>query len=216
MARNPNRQRLRHSWYPLIWSTVGTAAALIALQQLGGNEHGASKTPNIDTMPSYGVGQMQPGEGNPKLPDQGKKTGQLVCNSIFVIKHGDSNEVIVRPVLDKGRGVPFNLESLTANGPQFVQQQEAITDYTVYGLDGLRDGSNTLHDCVTEDVTATQVQDASNSSNKPFVLAGPDSTTRNGDSIAVTADQAVSADYVSFDVTMSDLELNSFLNGLSS
>jgi hypothetical protein len=209
-----SRNTIGHSYKPLFLTVTGVAAALTALYLTGGNEHAAARHPGVNTMPSYAVAPQQPGGDEKLLPPHATVSGQLVCQNIVLITHGDGSlEVIERPVLNKQSGVPYNLENLDSTGPTFERQKDAV-DMTVYSLNGVKDGSGELTNCATEQVTATQVQDASNAASKPFVLTGPDSPTHTGDTVPITVSQAVAADYVAFDVTVNQQQLNYLLTDL--
>lgn len=208
----------RYNWWP-ITATVGlSTAALIGAGLFfgGGNEHGASHTPGVDTMPSYATSPLQEAPRTSPLPSaQAARISAWVCRG-FVFVDTKQHEVIIDPVVDNHSQRPLNFVDASASAITFDQPRPR-DDYTLYVHKDGRwqvDPKGRLNRCYGGDVvTASEVHDANGTGR--YVLTDSGSTVHEGDYVAsdpLTAarDGLVHAEYGN----MSDTQIRHFVDDL--
>ncbi len=216
MPKTPKYQR--YNWWP-ITATVGlTTATLIGMELLfgGGNEHGVSYSPGIDTMPSYSAGPMVEAHTDaPSLPPKATAVAAWVCRD-FVFVDAEHHEVIVNPAIEPDAQRPLNLVNIEAGTINFSQPQsrDNFTLYVHKNGQWRVDGDGRLNRCYGGDaVTATEVYDAQGQDR--YVLTDSGSSIHASDRVAtdpLTAvrDGLVHADYDN----LSDAQIQQFVDDL--
>ena len=198
------------------WLAGVTAVGLFALYHVfPGNEHGASKTPNIDSMPTYGVESLVPGKDDEQAHQgKAKELGVQVCKVVFVSKESTDPEgrhkVIVNPILSPANpdGSKYILPAnVSASKDGFTVDQTAAdlrnNNYEVINTDGTEPAGGTMNDgCPTESVHMVYLKDTA--VNKPaYELAGEESSLTNGTAVAVGPTEAIQDDLVNYQTWLS-------------
>jgi hypothetical protein len=227
MPRRPVHRPGEHIARAPLWLAGCTAAGLVALSYLfPGNEHGASKTPDIDSMPSYSVESLVPGKMDEQAhQSKAKQLGVQVCKVVFVSKESTDEQgrhkVIINPVLSPPNAdgskyiLPANV-NIGKDGFTVDQTPEELrnNNYTVANLDGTEPEGGVLNDgCPTEDVHLVYLKDTT--ANKPvYELAGAESSLTNGTAVAVDPTHAIQDEIVNYQTWLDDAQVNDLVTSL--
>ncbi|HEU4914750.1 MAG TPA: hypothetical protein VFT16_05125 [Candidatus Saccharimonadales bacterium] len=206
----------RYNWLPISITLGLTAATLIGLQLIGGNRHGASNTPGVDTMPHFPV--VYPTAGAPEHAIVPAKTDRLaawVCRD-FVFVDSQHEQVIVNPIVDPASQLPFSVADADATGIELAKPT-ARDNYIVYQYIGgklVQDDANRLNRCYGDvQVTAVEVSDAEGTHNR-YVLMDSATTIQEGDNVDTGADAALREHIVHAEYDMPYADIHAFVTGL--
>jgi|GEM_PF-4542050 len=211
---------------PFVLIGAGAVVLTALYNTFDGNEHGASKTPGIDSMPTYAVESLSPGKDDEQA-HQGKaqKLGVQVCKVVFVSKEstdqGGRHKVIVNPILSPANpdGSKFILPAnvnVDKDGFTVDQTPDDLrnNNYKVLNTDGTEPEGGIMNDgCPTENVHMVYLKDTT--ANKPvYELAGEESSLTNGTAAAVGPAEAIQDNLVNYQTWLSDGQVTDLFSGL--
>jgi hypothetical protein len=207
-----------YNWWPISVTVGGTAAFLIGTSLLfgGGNEHGASHTSGLDTMPTYAIETPVSAIPAPEnVPAHAKTAAAWVCQG-FVFVDTKHQEVIVNPLVDPEAQRPLDLIDVDKNGANFSQAQPR-DNFTLYRFVGgrlINDGDGRLNRCYGDTpVSVTQVHNADGDNR--YVLTDFGSTVQAGDEVSPSALTAVHEGLVHAQYTMTPDQIDDFIGDAS-
>ncbi|HSD55861.1 MAG TPA: hypothetical protein VLA92_01775, partial [Candidatus Saccharimonadales bacterium] len=216
-----NRPLLPHERFPKApFILAGSLAAGILLLQhfLPGNHHGWTRTPDVDSMPGYGVESLEPGkvDSSALFPDRSKELGAQVCKVIFVDRQ-TSNEpgrhtVIINPILDPNYILPADT-SFDKDGIH-ISDSGPGSNYEVYDLDGYQtNGGRMTNACPEEDIHLLHVKDTREDAWK-YVAAGSETSLNDGDELNISPLGAIKNGLVATEFTMENDSINDLIQQL--